>query len=124
MPKCVYGQMLTVVIAVVGATSMGGCREPALEWMLDDTEPVSFEQSQPSETQAPPSASEVVAPPPPVAVDPPPVQVNTYTIRRMDTLWSIAVRTYGDGKRWRDIVAANEGLDPTKLRVGQRIILP
>ena len=49
---------------------------------------------------------------------------GSYTVQRGDTLWSIAQRTYGDGKRYHDIVAANPGLEPTKLRVGQSITLP
>lgn len=123
MPKCVDGRMLIAVVVVISTMSIWGCR-PTLEWMMDDTEPVSFEQEVASEVQAPPpSASEVVALPQAPA-NPPPVQVNTYTVQRGDTLWSIATRTYGDGKRWRHIVSANQGLDPTRLRVGQKIILP
>lgn len=49
---------------------------------------------------------------------------GTYTIQRGDTLFSIARRVYGNGSRWRDIVAANPGLVPEKLRVGQTIVLP
>jgi nucleoid-associated protein YgaU len=45
-------------------------------------------------------------------------------VRRGDTLWSIAQRTYGDGKRWRDIAAANPGIEPTRLKVGQTLVLP
>ena len=49
---------------------------------------------------------------------------RTYTIKDGDTLWSIAQRMYGDGQRWVDIVRANPGLEPKKLRVGQEITLP
>ncbi len=49
---------------------------------------------------------------------------NAYVIRRGDTLWSIAKRVYNDGKRWSDIQAANPGLHPQRLRVGQEIHLP
>jgi nucleoid-associated protein YgaU len=49
---------------------------------------------------------------------------GSYVIQKGDTLWSIAKRTYGDGKRWADIQAANPGLDPKKLPVGQQIVLP
>ena len=49
---------------------------------------------------------------------------RTYVVRRGDTLWSIAVREYGSGQRWRDIAEANPNLNPTKLRIGQQIILP
>jgi len=49
---------------------------------------------------------------------------RTYTVQRGDTLWSIAQRQYGNGQKWQDIVAANPGLVPEKMRVGQEIILP
>jgi len=55
---------------------------------------------------------------------PPPAQPRKYTVRRQDTLWSIAVRHLGDGKRWKEIQAANAGLDPAKLTPGQVITLP
>ena len=48
----------------------------------------------------------------------------TYTVRRGDTLWSIARRHYGSGQRWQDIVTANPGLVPEKMRIGQQITLP
>jgi len=47
-----------------------------------------------------------------------------YTIQKGDTLWSIAKKHLGDGKRWKDIVAANPGLKPEKLKVGQKIVIP
>jgi len=53
-----------------------------------------------------------------------PPMATTYTIKKGDTLWSIAKKHLGDGQRWRDIVAANPGLVPAKLRVGQKIALP
>ena len=53
-----------------------------------------------------------------------PTKATTYTIKKGDTLWSIAKKYLGDGQRWRDIVAANPGLVPAKLRVGQKITLP
>ena len=49
---------------------------------------------------------------------------GVHVVARGETLWRIAVRYYGDGQRWRDIVAANGNIDPKKLAVGQRLILP
>ena len=49
---------------------------------------------------------------------------RTYTIRKNDTLWSLAQRFYGDGQKWVDIVDANPGINPKKLAVGQKITLP
>lgn len=91
-------------------------------------------QFQPRSEAARPVATEVwidpdPAPPPmvePARVDEvvEPAEPATYTIQRGDTLWSIAQRVYGDGQRWRDIIAVNPGLDATRLRVGQQIVLP
>lgn len=67
------------------------------------------------------------AQPEPVVIDPAPAAPagnGSYTIRKGDTLWSIATREYGDGQRWQDIVAANPGINPQKLAVGQTITLP
>ena len=68
------------------------------------------------------------AQPPVVLVEDPPVVPatgdTTYTIKKKDTLWSIAARHLGDGQRYRDIIAANPGLDAKKLAVGKVIKLP
>ncbi len=47
-----------------------------------------------------------------------------YTIKKGDTLWSIAKSSYGDGKQYTKIVSANPGLSPSGLRVGQQIVIP
>ena len=86
----------------------------------------------PSETSAEPApepeptgnATSASAQPEPESMPQPPSQPDTYTIRKGDTLWSIAERVYGDGQRWVDIVRANPGIDPKKLRVDQTITLP
>jgi len=52
--------------------------------------------------------------------------MRTYTVQPGDTLYGIAVRFYGDGKRWEDIQAAN--LDsvrgPRTLRPGTVLRIP
>ncbi len=55
-----------------------------------------------------------------------PAAPRTYTVQKGDTLWSIAQRFLGDGKRWREIIDANPGMDPVpaNLKVGQVITLP
>lgn len=47
-----------------------------------------------------------------------------YTVRAGDTLSEIAQRELGSAKRWQELVAANPGLDPAKLRVGKSIQVP
>jgi nucleoid-associated protein YgaU len=49
---------------------------------------------------------------------------GVYVVKKGDTLWKIATAVYGDGKRSKDIVAANSGLDPAKLQVGQKLTMP
>jgi nucleoid-associated protein YgaU len=46
----------------------------------------------------------------PAPAAPPKPAVRTFTVRKGDTLWSIAVRALGDGQRWREIVARNPSL--------------
>ena len=49
---------------------------------------------------------------------------NTYVIASGDTLYDIAMQKYGDPKFVQAIQEANPGLDPARLRVGDRIVLP
>lgn len=49
---------------------------------------------------------------------------GTYTIQKGDTLWTIAVKVYGNGQRWQDIAAANPNANPNRLIVGQKLTLP
>jgi nucleoid-associated protein YgaU len=52
------------------------------------------------------------------------VLVEEYVIQEGDTLTVIADMWFGDGRRWPAVLAANEGIDPVRLRVGQTIKLP
>ena len=49
---------------------------------------------------------------------------GSYTVRSGDSLWKIAARTLGDGERCREIIAMNPGIDPNRVRVGQKLTLP
>jgi len=49
---------------------------------------------------------------------------NTYVIASGDTLYDIAMQTCGDPAYVQAIREANPGLDPARLRVGDRIVLP
>lgn len=49
---------------------------------------------------------------------------KTYTVKKGDTLFAIAKNNYGTGRDWQKIVAANPGLEPSKLKVGQQIVIP
>ncbi|WMX57459.1 peptidoglycan-binding protein [Peribacillus sp. R9-11] len=44
-----------------------------------------------------------------------------YTIQEGDTLWSIAHKDGTGGVQVEDLIKANPGIDPTKLKIGQKI---
>ena len=73
----------------------------------------------------------VVPCPPPgeIAVEPKHETTNvrtctSYTVKKGDTVSALAERLLGSSARWRDIVAANPGLAPETLKVGQVIVIP
>ena len=51
---------------------------------------------------------------------------KTHTVSEGDSLWSISLQHYGDGRRARAIYEANRDQikDPTALRKGQELVLP
>ncbi|WP_214745876.1 peptidoglycan-binding protein [Bacillus sp. ISL-34] len=46
---------------------------------------------------------------------------DVYTIQEGDTLWSIAHKDGTGGVQVEDLIKANPGIDPTKLKLGQKI---
>lgn len=63
-------------------------------------------------------------PTPVVSDEPAPAASRSYTIKKGDTLYGIAVAHYGDGKQWTRIANANPGINPSKLAVGKTIVIP
>jgi LysM repeat protein len=66
------------------------------------------------------------APPPPA---PPPVAAaasaqRTYTVKKGDTLWQLAVNYYKNGNRWTEIANRNGIKDPRKLQIGTVLVIP
>ncbi len=49
---------------------------------------------------------------------------DSYKIVRGDTLWSIAVRAYGDGYKWADIAKANKLTNPGLIHADNTLKLP
>jgi nucleoid-associated protein YgaU len=49
---------------------------------------------------------------------------GNYTVKKGDTLFSIAKSRYGNGNQYTKIVAANPGLSPQTLKAGQTINIP
>ncbi len=63
----------------------------------------------------------------PVGVGAPPVGPTAneeYSIQSGDTLTSIAQKKYGDAKHVATILKANPSLDPKRLKIGQKLVLP
>jgi len=112
--------------AFVGSIGLTACNTSPNQDTYSIQQPT--QQPTPLSPQPYASASSMVAPTSSLAVPAPiiaaPAPIATYTIRRGDTLWSIAKLTYSDGHRWKDIVSMNPGLNPKMMRVGQEIILP
>ena len=48
----------------------------------------------------------------------------TYTVKAGDTPASIAKSQMGTKGDWKKIVEANPGLDPNKMRIGQKLVIP
>lgn len=48
----------------------------------------------------------------------------TYTVTGGDSLWNIAIRTYGDGYRWVDIARENNLANPNLIHNGNIFTLP
>lgn len=74
----------------------------------------------PTAPGSPAPAGPAIVPPPAPAAD----AGREYVIKSGDTLEAIARSQLGDGQKWRAIVAANPGINPTNLKIGQKIRLP
>lgn len=49
---------------------------------------------------------------------------NTYKVVKGDTLWTIAVRAYGDGYKWNEIAKANKLANPNVIHANNQLKLP
>jgi LysM repeat protein len=74
--------------------------------------------------KGPPEAVEPAGdvPPKPEPLEGPSARIHV--VEKGDTLWSLANRYLGDGRRWREIQQANGGIDTKKLRIGQKLLIP
>jgi len=57
-------------------------------------------------------------------VTPQPIGPMQHTIAKGDTLWSLSIKYYNDGKQYKKIVDANPGISETRLPVGKTIVIP
>lgn len=86
-----------------------------------DAAPGTLELQAPREQPAPEQVIGLKAAGPTQALA---ASARTYAVRTGDTLSEIAQRELGSARRWQELVSANPGLDPSKLRVGQSIRIP
>lgn len=49
---------------------------------------------------------------------------KSVTVTKGTTLWGLAKKYYGDGNRWKEIQAANGGVNERKLRIGSTLVIP
>lgn len=51
-------------------------------------------------------------------------EAKKYTIKSGDTLWDLADKTYGDGRKWKAIAKANKITNPRTIPIGLNITIP
>ena len=49
---------------------------------------------------------------------------QVHVVKRGEWLWTLAEQYLGEGSRWTEIAAANPGIDPDRLAVGQHLTIP
>ena len=59
-----------------------------------------------------------------ITIQPMPRPGKTYSVQLGDSLWSLAVKAYGDGFKWLEIAQANNLSQPDLIEVGQEIKIP
>ena len=104
------------------STTGGADRVPAA---APESRALPAETTRPSDP--PERAAVVSAPAVPMTVRPAEAAApkrRIYEVRKGDTLSEIASAELGTSKRWREIVELNPGLDPARLKVGVRLVLP
>ncbi len=125
--KTLAAGMLMLAIA-------GGCSNAKKTTESSVTEPLSpapvaYQPAPQPYTPSPVAAQPVTydsAPTPVVAsaASPSVAGSGSYTVKKGDTLYSIAKSRYGSGKEYSKIIAANPGLSPQSLKAGQTITIP
>ena len=117
----------TVALATVGGPSSN------VTWQIvssaeNDEEPASeleyYATSRVSETTGGRVSAVVSNPGASIEISNTAVTGRLYTINPGDTLSDISLAWFGTSLRWQDILDANPGLNPKRMRVGHRITLP
>ena len=123
-----------LVSVTLAAALAAGCKSSKTSSSADTAAltpaPTAYQPAPQPYTPSPVAAQPVVydsAPAQPAAATAAPapaISGGTYTIKKGDTLYSIARSRYGHGSEYTRIVSANPGLSPTSLKVGQTITIP
>lgn len=118
----VFAVLAVNIIPLTLALLLQGCKreqpvplpEVPVETTVDTNMP-------PVDTNVPPYVAPTPAPP--VVVEPPVVtpSVTEYTIEKGDTFYSVAKKF---GVSMKAVQDANPGVEPTKLKLGQKIVIP
>lgn len=53
-----------------------------------------------------------------------PAAGGTHVVKKGDTLWALAARELGDGRRWKEIARANGVKNPRLLQIGTKLRIP
>jgi 5'-nucleotidase len=92
--------------------------------------PVTYDPAPPATIPGPAPVIDTASPPivpwqEPGAADVTPARRSkTHTVARGETLGGISQKYYGTTKKWSKIADANGNLDPRKLRIGMKLIIP
>ncbi|HUU09878.1 MAG TPA: LysM peptidoglycan-binding domain-containing protein [Phycisphaerae bacterium] len=116
----------TWMVVVVLAFSVAGCAKKREE-ELPQIDPAELQATAPAPAMtAETPMVEVEKPVPAVPAVPAQPSGETYTMKRGDTLYSLAKRFYGDGKLWTRIADANKDKirDVTGIPVGTVLAIP
>lgn len=82
------------------------------------TQPLARETNKPNSIKT--AANRVVTP----ASNRAPAKAKTWTVQRGETLSEISQEALGSASLWIKIAAANPGVDPNRLSVGTKLVLP
>jgi nucleoid-associated protein YgaU len=135
-----YVLTVAVVLAAIGL----GCEQQKPDPQQQPNKPMTTAKTPEPVRRLPPPMVEPVRPvddrvgPQPLIITPPtpagsghaagiatpPAGGSVYVVKKGDTLWAIAKRQLGDGKRHKEILALNPGLTPSAMKIGQSLKMP
>jgi len=115
-----------LAVGITGLTAMliQGCKREQTQ--VENPPPLETNEMAMNTNPPPVEASNPPVQPPPVVTTPPAPAVTApaeseYVVVKGDSLWKIAKK---NGVKVKDIEAANPGVDPARLKVGQKLVIP